>query len=238
MVSQLVNLRDVAGLAVDDGGQTRSGVLYRSDAPYPGDAEPDSIPTWPPVTVFDLRSDREVRDAHPWSEVATIRRLPLLRDAAVVTEASTAQGAADPDRLQRIYGDILDTSAPQLASLITHVAETDGPTHIHCAAGKDRTGIAVAVLLLAAGVSREAIIADYIATAPRMEALLNRLEVLRRRDSRAPKPSPSLLAAPERLMAEVINRLTDSRGDIAPWAVRHGVTLTQIASWRARFVKR
>jgi hypothetical protein len=52
---QLVNLRDVAGVRLAGGGTVPAGVLYRSDAPYPGDAAPQTVPVWPPATVIDLR---------------------------------------------------------------------------------------------------------------------------------------------------------------------------------------
>jgi hypothetical protein len=51
----LCNVRDVGGLPTENGPTTRAGVLYRSDAPQPGDRPP----AWPPRTVLDLRSTRE-----------------------------------------------------------------------------------------------------------------------------------------------------------------------------------
>ena len=55
------------------------------------------------------------------------------------------------------------------------MAEPGGAVVVHCAAGKDRTGVVVALALSAAGVSREAIVADYVATGDRLEAVLARL---------------------------------------------------------------
>jgi protein-tyrosine phosphatase len=49
-----------------------------------------------------------------------------------------------------------------------------GPTLVHCAAGKDRTGVLVALVLDAVGVRREAVIADYALSAERLEAMFRR----------------------------------------------------------------
>ncbi len=51
----------------------------------------------------------------------------------------------------------------------------DGATLVHCAAGKDRTGVVVALALAEVGVTREAIVADYAASAERIEAIFARL---------------------------------------------------------------
>lgn len=55
------------------------------------------------------------------------------------------------------------------------IAEADGATLVHCAAGKDRTGTLVALALLLAGAEPEAVIADYAASSERVEKILERL---------------------------------------------------------------
>jgi protein-tyrosine phosphatase len=55
------------------------------------------------------------------------------------------------------------------------IAAGPGPVLVHCAAGKDRTGVVVAMALAAAGVSRDAIVADYVATGERIVEIMSRL---------------------------------------------------------------
>ncbi|OYO18721.1 protein-tyrosine-phosphatase [Enemella dayhoffiae] len=55
------------------------------------------------------------------------------------------------------------------------IANAEGATLVHCAAGKDRTGTAVALALLLAGAEEEAVIADYAASSERMELIIGRL---------------------------------------------------------------
>ena len=67
--------------------------------------------------------------------------------------------------------------APQgVAQALKVLADPDsGPTLVHCAAGKDRTGVVVALALSLAGVTREAVVADYVRSAERADRILARL---------------------------------------------------------------
>jgi hypothetical protein len=79
----LVNLRDLGGLPLRGGGITATGVLLRSDAPYDGDETPVHVTPWPPGTVIDLRSDKEVaRSSYEWGDGTRMRHHPLHASAA------------------------------------------------------------------------------------------------------------------------------------------------------------
>ncbi len=170
----LANARDVGGLTTDDGRRVRAGVLFRSDAPHPGDAAPPLTP-WPPQWVIDLRSPGEAGGAdHPLAATgAEIRRLPLLSvaDPLRMAAAIEEEGAS----LMSIYEEVVRAAAPVVAEVAAIVAASDGPVLVHCTAGKDRTGVVVAALLAAAGVSDEQIAADYVATGPNMDAVVERI---------------------------------------------------------------
>ncbi len=131
----------------------RSGILLRSDAPRSGDEAPDLV--WPPRTVLDLRSATELGSRHPLAEGgAEVISLPLSADASVehLLEAS------DLDDLGQIYLGMLVDCGHVIARCAALVAEAPAPLLVHCAAG--RTGVLVAVLLLAAGVEEDAVVAD------------------------------------------------------------------------------
>jgi protein tyrosine/serine phosphatase len=59
------------------------------------------------------------------------------------------------------------------------IADTDGATIAHCAAGKDRTGMVTAFALAEVGVTREAIIEDYVQSGERIDAIMARLRASR-----------------------------------------------------------
>lgn len=232
---RLVNFRDLGGLPTEDGGITRSGVLYRSDAPYPGDEDPAGVAEWPPRTVIDLRSAHELHEAHPWSVHSTVKSVPLMSAAAVVTADSGDSGGA-ATRLRSIYTEILGTVQDRLAGMIAVAAHAEGPVQIHCAAGKDRTGISVAMLLLSVGVTQQAVIEDYMTTAPNMGHLIDRLEALGRRSRTASRPAPSVLAAPRDLIEMVIDSFVGGSGGFDSWAERNGVRPSDLELWRHKFV--
>ena len=195
---QLANLRDLAGLRLADGGTVPPGVLYRSDAPYPGDAVPDTVPEWPPATVIDLRSTGEAAARYCWPAGVTVHHVPLLRQAAVVgaDDSATRPARPLPANLEVVYRRMLDMIPHRLASMPGLATNSDGPVLVHCAAGKDRTGVAVAVLLLVGGAEPADVIADYTASAPNMTALLERLSALGRSLPADLDPSSPLLGAP------------------------------------------
>ncbi|WP_138843000.1 tyrosine-protein phosphatase [Rhodococcus pyridinivorans] len=226
-LTALANLRDVGGLPMEDGGTTRSGVLYRSDAPFTGDAAPAYIPSWPPRVVVDLRSHREVqRSRCEWPGRTTVHHHPL-HDGA-------APGVTPPGDLPELYDLILDSGAARIAALVPLVAQADGPVLIHCAVGKDRTGVAVAALLLAAGVRPDAVIADYLATASNMPALRQRWASVRSARTTRPLLDNHWFETPEPAIITVVERITTAPGGPVGWLRGHGAHDTDLHTWRER----
>lgn len=228
-VESLVNLRDVGGLPVRGGGTTRSGVLYRGDAPYPDDVAPVGVAAWPPASVIDLRSDPElVRVSVEWPEGTTFHHHPI--HAAAVPENLRAQGD-----LTDLYDFILEAVPGRIARVVDIVGDPDeaAPFFVHCTAGKDRTGLVVAALLLAAGVERDAVVADYLATAANMGALQDRWE---HKSGRAHTVRAEWLQAPEVAITEAIDFLERSEGGVSGWLVEHGADPKRLDTWRDRIL--
>jgi protein-tyrosine phosphatase len=223
---QLANLRDLGGLPLVGGGQTRESVLYRSDASYEGDSQPEHVPVWPPATVIDLRSDAETDVwPHPWSSVTSVHHHPLF-------DAARLESLSDIDGLTGLYAAILDQKSDQIGSLLRHAAEAHGPVLVNCAAGKDRTGIVVAALLLAAGVEPSAVVADYRATELNIARLLNRWEA--KGVSHGHEIPASWLEAPEEAINLVISRIAGCEGGSIGWWLDHGATRHDLDVWRSK----
>lgn len=137
-------------------------------------------------TVMDLRSDGE-RQSHP-------NELPEDLDCkqvscSVLTDVRAA-GAATYEPLRRdpspagvrvmllgLYRAMPGAFAPHMRQLVQSIAGGDLPLVIHCTAGKDRTGFAVAVLLSMLGVTRDDITQEYLLTG-RYPVLPQRKETL------------------------------------------------------------
>ncbi len=234
----LANFRDLGGLPLTGGGVTRPAVLYRSDAMYPGDVAPAQAPLWPPALVVDLRSPSEsATGGYYWPAGVRVDHIPLLRRAAVVTgrpDRGSGPESRRPVRLESLYLAMLQAVPGKLASLVGLAADATGPVLVHCAAGKDRTGVAVAVLLMAAGVEPASVIADYTATAPRIPDLLSRLQALGRRLPADADEHPELLGTPAEAISAVIERLAGWPGGLPGWLAAHGASPDDAARWRDR----
>lgn len=228
----LVNLRDLGGLPTDDEETTRSGVLYRSDAPHCGDRAPEGLTQWPPAAVVDLRDAAEQTPGrHPLTGLSTVHSVPVLEDLRMRSDG------AEWLSLSALYEYILEHAASRLVEIFRIALETEGAVLLHCAAGKDRTGVTSALLLRLAGVRPDAIVADYVRTDRNMYRVLQRLD-------QAPTLPPGveeeavreLISAPTEAIEAVLNRLDESEGGAAGWLIAQGVTRAEITRWRERFV--
>jgi hypothetical protein len=161
----------------------------------------------------------------------------LLRQAAIVAE--TPEGLARtarelPTSLDDLYHSLLDRLPEQLASLIGIAARSDKPVLVHCMAGKDRTGVAVAVLLLAGDVEPEDVVADYTTTAANMSALFRRLASLGLHSRVNPETDAKILGAPAQAITLVIEHLLSWPGGPQAWAESHGSPAEDVERWRVR----
>ena len=163
-----------------DGAVVQHGKVLRSAMPAIDDHVPDLI-VWPPALVIDLRSPGESEDTHPLdSHAARIVNLPLL--------SALRPGAAPAADLIGLYRVMVDFADLRLLELVREVSHADGPILIHCAAGKDRTGVSIALLLRLIGVSREHVVADYLASADAYDAIAARLQKIAGREHRETLP--------------------------------------------------
>ncbi|MFC8597011.1 MULTISPECIES: tyrosine-protein phosphatase [unclassified Isoptericola] len=228
----LVNLRDVASAAPG----LRPGALLRSDAPRSGDRDPADV-AWPPRTVLDLRDPGENGEPHPLTSVARVVALPVLDGTAM-------EGAVAPapvPGLGDLYLAMLDEpGAGHLVEAVRLVATGDGPVLVHCTAGKDRTGVAVALVLALLDVDRAAIVADYERTGPRMPDIITRAAAtanLAVPDAHVlARLPPELLTAPGWAIEAVLDRLAAHDDGAQGWFLAHGGDGATLDALRARLV--
>ena len=169
------NFRDYGGYPVSGGGRLKRGVLWRSGQHVrASDADLERITEIGLVSVFDLRNPRE-RSTHPCRRPEGFGGKVHFSDASAYAHAPhvAAARAAGERSPATMRGHLLSTYKaiafrPELQamtrSLIAEAAEGNGPSLVNCLAGKDRTGIAVAMVQLAAGVHHDDVIEDYLLT--------------------------------------------------------------------------
>jgi protein-tyrosine phosphatase len=66
--------------------------------------------------------------------------------------------------MEDLYRSLVNDQAQRFAELFDHLLQCDAPLVFHCTAGKDRTGVAAALILLALGVPRQLVRQDYLLT--------------------------------------------------------------------------
>jgi protein-tyrosine phosphatase len=161
-LSGTYNVRDIGGYLTQDGQMTRWRTLFRADNLHRLTSNAQSTLLGHGLaTVIDLRRSDELQIApnvFAGSSRVTYRHLSLLVDTPPVP--------GTPRALTDTYRHILDQRQAQVLQVL-RVLATPGalPAVVHCTAGKDRTGVIVALLLGLAGVAHETIIADYALTA-------------------------------------------------------------------------
>jgi protein-tyrosine phosphatase len=229
------NVRDLGGLPTADGRVVHRGHVFRADGVQRlRDDDLETVRKLGLRTVIDLRTAGEISrggrfpvEQHPvdWHSLPMIRRM-WSDDALVATT-----GAAD--FLRDRYLEMLDEGADSLVEIAGLVADGQ-PALFHCAAGKDRTGVVAAFLLGLLGVDRDAIVADYHATAGAMAAFVDWLttEHPEAIDAMTGQP-PEYLEAPPEAMAGFLDAVDGRYGSMAGLARHLGVPADTIAQLRA-----
>lgn len=176
VLSLPVNSRDLGGIAAR-GGLVRSGVAIRADdlsVVTPEHAQ--QLVDAGLVAIIDLRSQEEVgftgRGVFAGHSVA-YHHLPLM--ASLGAAMSEERAFADPSEYGRDYAAMFERAAPALVTALSIIALAPGTVAFHCSAGKDRTGVLAAALLLTLGVADAEIVADYGDTAPNIDAIHERI---------------------------------------------------------------
>jgi protein-tyrosine phosphatase len=249
-----VNVRDLGGLSTGDGGTTLTRRLLRGDnlqGLSPGDVKllVDDIGV---TTVVDLRAPGEIESEGPgpMTRVGSVRHtyhsvLPeagsatdVAADALAVLRRDGALSRYPDDVRTGYYLGYLEDRPDQVAGALRSIAQAPGAALVNCAAGKDRTGVVVALALTVVGVVREAVVADYAASAERMEAILGRLRASATYAADInSRPDAAAVDAPRaETMAAFLDELDARYGGAAGWLAEHGFGPDDVGALRAKLL--
>ena len=249
------NARDLAGLPAA-GGVIGPGRLLRSDN-LQGLTEDDVrllVGELGLRTVIDLRTTVEVDKEGPGPltrvPAVEIRHLSLFAESGGLTDVDADallpwQEDAPPrdsdlpdpgDRAVGFYLAYLEDRPDSVVAALRAIGSSSGASLVHCAAGKDRTGVVVALALAVAGVPREEIVADYAATADRLPQLLERLRGSDTyRDDLNSRPDDSHRPR-ARTMERFLAYLDEHSGGPVGWLTAAGLSAEDLDRLRSRLV--
>jgi protein-tyrosine phosphatase len=134
-----------------------------------------------------------------------------------------ASSFADETPVVRAYMGYLEQRPDSIVAAARAIACAAGATLVHCAAGKDRTGVVVALTLDAAGVDRPRILGDYMATGERIEAIIDRLVRSPTYRAELVGHSPYEHAPAAETMERVLELVGSRFGGSAAWLTAHGL---------------
>jgi protein-tyrosine phosphatase len=232
----LSNIRDVGGLPVGDGSRTRAGVLLRSEALT--HVTPEDVRRL--VEDFDLRLILDLRTER---EIAEHGESPL-RTAGVETAQFTFIPEAgrelpeigeDVHPMVANYLGYLRDKGPNVVGAVRRLALGEGAALVHCAAGKDRTGTLVALVLEAVGVERAAVVEDYALSAAKIDDMFRRWTAALGEEM---PPTEELDRHRPRAeaMDQVLSILDEREGGAATWLQANGLTDAELAALRSRLL--
>ncbi len=200
--------------------------------------------------VIDTRTDREAASEGPgpMTRVPEVRieHRSLYPDSGGNTDLEVDDAAqrwgseladdfhAAEEPIVRAYLSYLRRRPDSFVGAARTIAAADGAVLVHCAAGKDRTGMIVAMTLAAAGFDEERIVDDYLASAQRIEAIMARLVSSETYRAELEGHDPQSHAPRPATMPRVLELVRERSGGAAQWLLGHGLTQSELEQLRTR----
>lgn len=171
LLETTMNTRDLGGYLCSDGRVTKKEVILRSDKQnYPSCKDVDYLLNHKITTIIDMRSEEDISESP--SGFSNL-------DGFEYHNIPIIEGSNIPDSVEEVpYSYMKIAESPNIGKVFKAISEAPLGVMINCSAGKDRTGVVSAVLLLLCGVKTEDIISDYMKT---KENIKKRFELLHER---------------------------------------------------------
>ncbi len=216
-LSGCMNLRELGGYQTTDGKQTKWQTLFRSDSLHqlPKSSQQQVI-DYGIKTIIDLRSNFELEtETYPLSQRTEIQyfNFPLIAE-----DQRNIIAAIKHQSLLELNTFLLKERSQVIKTILETIATTSTPVVIHCAVGKDRTGIISALLLAIAGVSPETIAQDYNLSDAYLAPLYEEL-----RPQAEQENFTHLLSSPVQTMIDIFQYLDTNYGGLEGYLEQIGI---------------
>lgn len=245
LVEGAVNLRDVGGHRTP-AGVVRVGIVFRAGMTHHVTSEGLlALSRELGVrTVIDFRAARELADDGLADfDAPGIRHvhLPIGGGTAVIPEEREQRFAAfrsGPVAWAEVYEQLISTGTAAYRQFFEVLCEDDAlPAVFHCTAGRDRTGLAAALLLATLGVGDDEIARDYALSGERLMPHMHRLERTRLEMGMATDEFERFIATTEEPIRDFLGRLRRDHGSVVGYLASIGVTERTFDLLRHRLVE-
>jgi len=223
LLSCSYNTRELGGFSTADGKLTKNNVFWRSDVLSEPTAEDlEKLRTAHITTVIDMRTDEE-RLKKPCG-IAGIDGIEYLH-------FHITEGSGVPSSLEAVPLSYMEIAAAEsMPSVLRAIAEAKNGVLFHCTAGKDRTGVVSAIILLLCGVVRETIVRDYVVSREynriRLEAFL----------AAHPEVDRNIVLANEKSMNGFIDLFTQRYGSVSSYFETIGLSAEHAEKIRKKLI--
>lgn len=243
-LKSVMNFRDVGGIPTYSNGKIKHGLIFRS-------ATVDRIKREDIVylralnirTIIDLRAPKEISKRKRLIDEVTILSFPLDFNQTTRDRLKPYLYKKDSEKIladisNQLYLDILDAAAPVFRQIMELLLSEDrAPVLIHCHAGKDRTGIIVALILLALGTERKLIIDDFLKSNEALIPYFKKMLLIRKIISLGYFPSERMLnviTVKQRNIDSIIDRVQNHYGGIEGYLASAGFQVSHLEDLRKK----
>lgn len=234
-LNNVANLRDVGGYPTADGRKVRSGRLLRSASLHLLDpAGQEELVSRGLRHVVDLRHDHELENApNVFNGSGEVNYQNVSLFAGLAPER-VPLGAIPT--LAEMYVEILDHSQDLIVRAVEPFS-TGETTLVHCTAGKDRTGIIVALLLDLVGVDRDTIVHDYALTNVYLEPLRDSFREFARQNGLDMEHYEHMISCHPDYIRTFLDHLHDTYGGAHAYLLQAGMSSEQLERIREQLTE-
>jgi len=223
MLETTQNTRELGGYVIRDGLATKRNSLWRSDVQnYPSEADFALLMERGITTILDLRGDKDI--ARKPSGFAKVEGFTYINCPII-------EGSGVPESVEQVPVSYLAIAqAENMPKVFKTIANAKNGVMFNCTAGKDRTGVVSAILLLHAGVSDADIIVNYVLT---REYGRERLELVHKN---FPEVDMNIVTPKEWYMEEFLRLFREKFGTTEGYFKALGLNGTEIENIRRKLV--
>ena len=217
------NTRELGGYVIKDGLATKRNSLWRSDVQnYPSEGDVALLKERGITTILDMRGDKDL--ARKPSGFAN-------KEGFTYINCPIIEGSGVPESVEQVPVSYLAIAqAENMPKVFKAIANAKTGVMFNCTAGKDRTGVVSAILLLHAGVSDEDIIENYVLT---REYGRERLELVHKN---FPEVDMNIVTPKEWYMEEFLRLFRGKFGTTESYFKNLGLTTEEIERIRKKLV--